>query len=165
MKHLATCFYTLCSIIILSCSNIRHATEYTKKPPSGTYEEVIDEEGFLFSQRTYDTYLGRYSTKYFTRNGDTLTTNNYYFETDIIKSIQDKLSLELENDESCLSGQALLYIIYDPDRNIKEIRLLRGIDSMFNSRLIQIIKQKGKELLNSATQTSTVVTPFPLVIK
>ena len=160
--YLDTAFYLICAIAFLSCSNIRHAAEYINTSSADAYTETFDTEGLLFSQKKYDSSLGRYSTIYYSRNGDTLVTNNYYLKTDIIKSIQAKLSSELENDDNCLSGQALLYIMYDPDRDIKEIRLLRGFDSQFNSRLVKIIKAKEQEMLNSIAQTTAVVTVFPL---
>ncbi len=105
---------------------------------------------------------------YFTRKGDRILLYEWQINVSVIKKIQELILKDFViNEFTEASGPAYLLLILDCEKDIFEIRIIRGITTGFNKELLRVVDAIEKDLIficASNCQTPIVI-PFAIRIR
>lgn len=107
-------------------------------------------------------------TNYFSRQGDTISVYDWAINVKSIKRIQENiLDNFILNDFTYANGSASMLLLIDYERNIFEIRIMRGITDNFNKELLRVINNlENKLILICSSDCKTpIVTPFAIRLR
>lgn len=107
------------------------------------------------------------SSNYYTRCGNIISLYDWEIDVSIIKKIKEYILRNFVIDEFTeASGSAVLLLILDFDKNIHEIRVIRGITLGFNKELLRVTREIENDSIAIFTQNCEapmpIITPFTI---
>lgn len=103
---------------------------------------------------------------YFSRNGDTISVYNWQMNVTTIKKIKEKILNNFSiNDLTYAKGSAVLLLIFDCEKDIFEIRIIKGITQHFNKELLRVINNIEKDLVFICTNDCKMPIVTPIAIR
>jgi len=153
----------LCLFASVYCQNINQQDESMLGNKTYLYTKY-DIQHIKLSETMYVNSEIKY-TNYFSREGDTISMYDWAIGVTAIKIIREKiLNNFIVNDLTYARGCASLLLLIDCEKNIFEIRIMRGITDNFNNELLRVVDKIEKDLIFICSDNckTYVVTPFAI---
>lgn len=105
-------------------------------------------------------------SKYFSRKGDTISVYKWNMLHSSIEKIQKKIKANFDYNTPEVRGRAILLLIFDCEKEIFELRIIRGITKEFDNALGLAIRKTEEELIPLCPYgcKEAIVSPFPIKI-
>lgn len=105
-------------------------------------------------------------SKYFSRKGDTISVYKWNMLHSSIEKIQKKIKANFDYKTPEVHGRAIILLIFDCEKEIFELRIIRGITKEFDNALGLAIRKTEEELIPLCPYgcKEAIVSPFPIKI-
>lgn len=151
------------------CNNNSRKKQINRVDSSGNKVGVwidYDIENLKCSETKYSSPNEVEYTKYFTRRGEEISVYTWKINQSTLSKIDELIKNNFKlNDITFGHGRAILLLLADCNKNVYEIRIIRGISNGFDNELLRVTKDLEKNLIFISSENCKIPIVTPLFFR